>query len=388
MNKLKLKTLAVKFLLYVLIGFAVAFIYRQMKMILIIFCLFASLQTMVAQTSQLDSLRLRLTKATGLRERYDLLRQLTDVFSTNGEAENNVATKLEMIRLAQELKNDTLLAISYSVTGSYYLFSKGDYNTSLDYHFKSIQYSQKINFKRPLCGTYCDMSLAYAHLLNFPEQLKFAEKAKASLPDKNYDAYYYLLSQVEDRYANYYVNIRQPKLAMQHAQKANEANMSLNNEKFNVGNLALFGSIYHLQGDNDLAEAYFRKALTKSDSIQSPYEKYLVKDGYISVLLDAHQLLEAKQQSLNLLHLGKQFQNNTYQLAAISYLKRIFDRQNNIDSAYYYSTQESALKDTVFNQEKINKAQSMAFQDEMRNKDEQVKKKKPNMSAGKPFNTF
>lgn len=345
-----------------------------MKRIIFSLCFFIALPCAYPQTKQLDSLQKELSKATGLRERYDLLSQLSDVFSTNGNTENNVENRLEMIRIAQELKNDTLLAISYSVAGSYYLFTKGDYNTSLDYHFKSIQYSQRLNLKRPLCGTYCDMSLAYGLLLNFPEELNFAKKAEASLPDKDFDAYYYLLSQVKDRYAIYYVNTHQPKLALQYAQAANDANMHLNNAKFNAGNLALLGSAYHLQGDNDLAEVYFKKAVAMSDSIQSPYEQYLAKNGYINALLDAGKLPEAKQQSFDLLQLGKQFQNNTYQLTAIAYLKRIFDTKKNIDSAYYYSKLESILKDTVFNQEKINKAQSMAFQDEMRNKEEQVKK--------------
>ena len=344
-----------------------------MKKLVFIFCFFSCLSTVCAQTTSLDSLEALLTKTTGLRERYDILRNLSDVFSTNGNTENNVGNHLEMIRIAHQLKNDTLLAISYSVTGSYYLFNKGDYNTSLDYHFKSIEYSNRLNLKRPLCGTYCDISLSYSHLLNFPEALNFAKKAEANLPDKNFDAYYYLLSQVEDRYANYYINIRQPKLALQHAQAANNANMQLNNTRFEAGNFALFGSAYHLQGDNDLAEAYFKKSLAKSDSLQFPYEKYLAKNGYIGVLLNINNFAEAKRQAFDLLELGQQFQNNTYQLTATSYLKKIFDTENKVDSAYYYSKLESALKDTVFNQEKINKAQSMAFQNEMRTKEEQAK---------------
>ena len=52
----------------------------------------------------------------------------------------------------------------------------------------------------------------------------------------------------------------------------------------------------------------------------------------------------------------------------------MFDKQNKIKSAYYYFKVELALEDTIFSQERINKAQALAFNEEIRVAEEQNKK--------------
>jgi hypothetical protein len=47
-----------------------------------------------------------------------------------------------MHRIAQQLKNDSLLAISTNIVGNYFR-GKSDYPTALDYFFKAIPLAEK-----------------------------------------------------------------------------------------------------------------------------------------------------------------------------------------------------------------------------------------------------
>src|SRR5690606_20752279 len=105
-----------------------------------------------------------------------------------------------------------------------------------------------------------------------------------------------------------------------------------------------------------------------------PFLKYFAKDGYIKFLLENKNYAEAAKQAADMNQVGESSHNNFIKLNATSYLKTVFDLQNKLDSAYFYSKQESALKDSVFSQEILNKAQAMAFNEDLRLKEEQNKK--------------
>jgi hypothetical protein len=74
------------------------------------------------------------------------------------------------------------------------------------------------------------------------------------------------------------------------------------------------------------------------------------------------------------LSIGEQTQNSSFQFSAAGFLKKIFEKQNKYDSAYYYSKQELALRDTLFSQERLNKIQALAFNEALRTAEEQNKK--------------
>ncbi|MEO7175499.1 MAG: hypothetical protein ABIV51_06555 [Saprospiraceae bacterium] len=345
-----------------------------MKKILGFIFFFSMISSANAQSNYVDSLRTALSKTTQLLDRFNLLERLGEETFTHGSGDMSVSNNLEMLRIARQLKNDTLIGLAYSYTGIFYLYTKGDFNTALDYYFKGLPFAERARQMHTVSGINVDISNAFSFLKNTEQQLYFAKAAEATLPDKKDPTYSFMLTQVQLCYALYYINIKDPKSALRHIQSAKEANLKANATTMEVFIETIFGLTYFQLDDTELAEVYFKKAIANSNAIQMPFLRYFTKDGFIKFLLGNKNYVEAGKQASDMNQLGESSHNNFIKLNATSYLKTVFDLQNRLDSAYFYSKQELALKDSVFSQEKVNRAQAMAFNEDLRLKEEQNKK--------------
>jgi hypothetical protein len=83
---------------------------------------FAQAMTEQNGNKRLDSLKMLLSKTTKPMDRYNLLLEIGNGYYTYGIGENNAAYILEMLRIAVQQKNDSLIAKSYNFAGDYYLF--------------------------------------------------------------------------------------------------------------------------------------------------------------------------------------------------------------------------------------------------------------------------
>ncbi len=135
------------------------------------------------------------------------------------------------------------------------------------------------------------------------------------------------------------------------------------------------GTAYAQLGENDLAEVYFKKAQALADSIATPLVILIFNTGYIPYLLSTNQFEKTKQQSVHLLNIGKRMDNNIAKLSAAGFLSQAYNKLHQSDSAFFYLSMESALKDSVFSQNNFNKIQSLAFNEQIRKIDEEAKQK-------------
>lgn len=353
-----------------------------MKRLMLFFIFILSIQTLFAQdtteqtgSKRVDSLKMLLSKTTKPLERYNLLLEINSGYYTYGIGENKADYLLEMVRIALQQKNDSLIAQSYNFAGDYYLFELEDYNTALAYLFKAIPYAEKINYKRSLSSLYIDISVAYALLKNRPQELTFVQKAEANLPDTKNADYNYLLLQLKLQYGYYYDLIHQPKIAIPYLNAATELNLKLNYPVFDFYIKAVFGNVYQQLGDNDFAAVYFKKCLEMEKLISFPYPRGIFKYFYTDFLINTGNYAEAQKQAESFLLLGEQTRDKPRQLFAITYLATIFEKQNKIDSAYYFAKQELLLSDSIFNQQTFNKTQALAFNEEVQSKAMQEERK-------------
>ena len=345
-----------------------------MKRLIILFCFIATTQLTFAQTTRVDSLKKALSKTTHPISRYNLLTEIASGYYNNGIGENSVDNNLEMLRIALQQKNDSLIAVSYNKAGDYYLFEKADFNTALDYLFKGIPYAERANNKRSLSSLYIDIAIANQLAGNFSEQINFLNKAEANLPDTSHPEYNYMLLQLKLNTAAHYLFMEKPREALPYLNAANETNLKLNYGIFDLFINSTFGKLYYKSGDNELAAAYFKKALASEIRFFYPFARFVVKGNYVEFLISTGDYAIAEVQAKDLLNIGEKAQNNYFKFVAAGFLKKIFDKQNNIERAYFYSKEELTLRDIIFSQERINKAQALAFNEEVRVAEEQNKK--------------
>jgi hypothetical protein len=123
-----------------------------------------------------------------------------------------------------------------------------------------------------------------------------------------------------------------------------------------------------------LAELHYRNALRIADSVRYFYIKLSTKTPYIDFLIKTGKVTEALEQARQLMNMGTEKNNADVKRTAAGFLRKISEHNHQMDSAYYYLLMESAMKDSVFSQNNINKIQSLAFSEQLRVIEEEGKR--------------
>lgn len=343
-----------------------------MKKITFFICLVISMQDIFAQTIITDSLKAILSKTRKPIERFNLLNKIIDLNDATQGNLQDTATGLQMHRIAQQLKNDSLLAISTNVIGNYFR-GKGDYPSALDYFFKAIPLAEKAKDKRRISSLYFDIAECYYNLQNLDECYKYAIIGQQNLPDKDSPMYDFMATQFHRTMGNYYLKKNMPDSALKQIHELEEENSRLKKPNYILYGYIQSGTAYSQLGENDLAEIYFKKAGALSDSIATPLMILVFNNAYIPYLLATNQLEKARLQAFQLMNIGNHVGNNLTMLNADGFLSQVYNKLHQPDSAYYYLSMESSLKDSVFNQTNINKIQALAFNEQIRKIDEEAR---------------
>ena len=345
-----------------------------MKKIITLLCFLITLQTAFAQIKYIDSLKTELAKTNKPIDRYSLIVKLSEYKLVLGGGAVDSATIIELLKIAQQLKNDSLLAISYNWIGSYMAFTSGDNTAALEYYFKAIPLAEKANDKRRISSLYFDIALVYFTLQNKEEAFKNIRKGGENLPDTASPMYSFMLVQYQRNMAQYYLLAHQYDTALHYTQLLTETSTKLKSISFQYGALYLNGSIYAQMGDKDLAEVYFKKAKAMTSSIQNKSGLLSFYAIYIPYLLDNRKINEAHEEAVQLMELGKQDNNNNVKLSAAGFLRQVFDSLHQTDSAYYYAKMKDGLNASIFSQNNINKIQALAFNEQLRIIEDDAKK--------------
>ncbi|MBK7433037.1 MAG: hypothetical protein IPI66_03465 [Chitinophagaceae bacterium] len=313
-----------------------------------------------------DSLKNQLTKTTKPAERFNLLNQIT--FYENGFLGDKVdsANSLEMLQIAEQLDEDSMLAISYNWIGSYLASGKGDNASGLEYFFKALPHAEKTRDKRRISSLYFDIAICYFNLQNNEEALKNIRKGGANLPDPSSPMHDYMLVQYQRGMTRYFLAVKQPDSALKYSSAMAETSRRVRSKLFEFGALYLNGSAYAQLGDVKMANVYFKKANAYSDSIGHNLTKQTFYNHYIPFLLSHGMIVEARDQARKVWELGLHNNNNLLLQTGAAFLRQAFDSLHQNDSAYHYARMESELNARIFSQDNINKVQALAFNEQLR----------------------
>jgi len=333
------------------------------------------MSTAFAQGSA-DSIALLESKYPNPVERFSHIIRLSEKhFLVDGGRIDSLAV-IKLIQIAQEQKNDSLLAISYNWAGSYLAFEEGDNTKALEYYFKAIPLAESARDKRRVSSLYFDIALIYFTLQDNDKAVENIQKGGSNLPPTSSPMYYYMLVQYQRNMAQYYLLVHQPDSAQHYALATLETSRLLKSVAFTYGAFYLSASAYSQQGDAQMAEIFFKKADALSDSIKINSSKLQLFTNYASFLLSQKRLPEALTLGRRLLSIAAE--DNNIKLAADSLLRKVFEAMHNIDSAYYYARMEAKIGNLIFSQDNINKVQALAFNEQLRLMEEQAKQQEEN----------
>ncbi len=345
-----------------------------MKKIIVFFWFVANMQAAFAQNNNPDSLKIALAGYTNPIERFSATINYLETIDSRAGSNIDSAICIDLLQIAQQLKNDSLLAISYNWIGYYFNQSKGDNSTALEYYFKALPLAEKFNDKRRISSLYFDIAGTYYQLKNIDEFFTSTRKGGENLPDKASPKYDYMLVQYQRNMGIAYMEKNKLDSALSYSQAAVQTSERLQLSTFQLQALHLLGTINAKMNENELADVYFKKALVLSDSIKSEGRKMGFYQRYIPFLIKNNRMVEAKVQTEKLWMLSGKIQNLNFRLVAAGYKKDLFDKLNQTDSAYYYSKVESAIRELIFNQDNQNTIQALAFKDQLRIIEDKAKK--------------
>ncbi|MEO6669494.1 MAG: hypothetical protein ABIN36_08460 [Ferruginibacter sp.] len=344
-----------------------------MKIVSIIITLCLLTYNSTAQNKYTESLERLLATDLAPGDRFDVLNKILDINDGTRGSFQDTSIGLQMHRIAQNLDNDSLLAISTNVIGNYFR-SKSDYPTALEYFFKAIPLAEKVKDKRRISSLYFDIAECYYNLQNLEDCFKYAKLGEQNLPDTNAPMYDFMVAQYYRTMANYYLKKNQTEAALVQIHKLEECNRRLKKANYIMYSYIQNASAAIQLGDNELAELYYKKASVLSDSIKTPGIRLVFNQSYIPYLLNTNQVEKARQFALQLLNTGQEVNSSIFKLDAAGYLSKAYIKLQKPDSAYFYLSMQSTLKDSVFNQNNFNKIQSLAFNEEIRKIDEENEK--------------
>lgn len=343
----------------------------MIKTLSLFFILF-SFHSVSSQIKSADSLRTILSQTEDPEIRFDLLSKISESVIFHGGNVDS-ASCLEMLHIATELENDSLLAVTYNFIG-FYFYNKGDNASALEYYMKAIPLAEKINDKRRISSLYFDISLAYFSLFNNKEALNNIIKGGENLPDKSAPLYYHMLAQYQRNLAQYFLLTGQNDSAKYYAQALVETSRRTGSTLLEYAAMYLNGSAYAMTGDTAKADDFFQKAIALSDQIEMEEEKLKFYESYLDFLIGNNRIEEAHDQAHQLMDLGIVSNNKNLKMMGADYLSKVFEKLNKTDSAYYYARMEMEISDDIFNYQNLEKVQALAFNEQLRLLEEESKK--------------
>lgn len=97
-----------------------------------------------AQNKIVDSLKTVLAGTNKPIERFGLLNKIVIAGYFGVDTNIDSLTSIDMYKIAQQLHNDSLLAISYDYLGVFFLFNKNNNTSALEYFFKGLPLAEKL----------------------------------------------------------------------------------------------------------------------------------------------------------------------------------------------------------------------------------------------------
>ena len=338
----------------------------MLKLKCLCICIIISIGTCWTQGKNADSLRIVLPQTQEPMQRFTILNELilSQVQYAGHDVDSGYCTQL--IQIAQQLKNDSLLATGYNHLGTYFSFNKGDIATGLEFYFKGIPLAEKAKDRRRISSLYFDIGVAYSILQNFEEAVKNNRIGVKNLPYPSSPLHNFMLFQYQSNMIQYFIAAHQPDSALHFVRLLDVTIKKLSGSLYRYRINYFNGAANAVAGDSINAEKYFKRALAMKDSIQGTDPKFDFYKYYIPFLFSQNRIAEAQAQSRQLIELGKRFNNDNLTVAGAQFLRQVFDKLHQVDSAYYYSRVEAEINDRIFSQSNKNKMQSAAFSEQIR----------------------
>jgi class 3 adenylate cyclase len=296
------------------------------------------------------------------RKQFDSLRHLVIQQMDAGNFDSTLFEKMyDCLSLAQLMKNDSLLAITYFYLSRYF-DAIADYPTSVEYSYKAIDIYEKQKDFSMLTISYNNMSWAYIQTLDFENGIgacRHGLKFSTHLVDENRrkelrgllfnNLAIACLESGKTDSALYYNSL-----------SYSEVPGALRESPYlYVWIFAVFGHIYEIKMDTGQALKCFNQSLQlKDSSVNADATIYTVSKycHFLNSLGEYQKVIRIGKEGITI---AKNSNLKRYMIDIADELQYAYEKLNRVDSAYYFAKIAKGVKNHVFNQGKTAQLQNL-----------------------------
>jgi tetratricopeptide (TPR) repeat protein len=342
------------------------FIFYLFKRTLFIIFIFSSLIAN-AQQSKIDSLRNIITATKEDTVRMILYENLGQEYRDEKKMDSSVWSYDQAVELNKKNKS-SLKKLSEDIgTIDYILFEMGNYTQSLQYALQRKEILEELKDDYHSGFVYLVFGHDYRGLGEYDRSLKNYFKARQILSKDTLNYAYTNLC-----IALTYLKMGKNDSALFHTNEGYKLSLVIKDGGLILLGTRIYGDIYLSKGDEEMALKYYRQYIPD-------YVKYkernrdlgFVLNSMASIFLKRNQNDSAAFYAYKALENGEKFhdQQNIYDAANILY--QLADNQNNELQAFTYFKMAAVAKDSMASSEKIKQAQILAFNEQVREKEQQ-----------------
>lgn len=173
-----------------------------------------------------------------------------------------------------------------------------------------------------------------------------------------------------------YLRLNRPDSALQHLGAALEYSSKINDPYALAGDFRNFGIYYKQKNMYDLALNYFKNSKSKYTEANDLFDIADVSNFTAEVYFLMHQYDSSIVHANIAMALSLQNNFNQYLMDGYIWLYKNYERLNRIDSSFKYLKLSLATKDSMFNEDRKRKIQSLVFAEQLRQQEKASEKQK------------
>jgi tetratricopeptide (TPR) repeat protein len=317
-----------------------------------------------------DSLSQQIKNVKGLRDQFSALHQATNFYIEINSLDKIGETAKQELTIAQLLKNDSLLGISFTDLGIFF-DGKSDFSNALRFYLKALKLAEIVQNPGEIARINNDISTTYSEIKNYSETLNYLLKSESfALQPEVRQRHSSLPIVIHINMTEAYIALGKPDSALKYIQLAKRENLDVKSVGFETYMLGDFGLVYEKLKKNDLAEIFYQKSIQQADSLKAI--RFIADNTYhyANFLLEQKRYTEANEIARKSLIASQKEGYKNGIINASGILRNTYFKLNKPNSAYYYANMQVDYRDSVFNQQNMNQMQDMTFAEQIRQTEE------------------
>ncbi|HVX26233.1 MAG TPA: ATP-binding protein [Parafilimonas sp.] len=315
----------------------------------------------------IDSLRSLLKAANDDNIKSQILKDLGEQYMQINEYDSGINCVQKSLELLQKNKDAVTAELDRLKFLNYNTYITGNYLLSIQYSLQIVEICKRINDPNESAFTLTLIGTNYEGLGDYRKAIDYLLLGKKAL--ERYESGHWAIQNL----AEVYLKMHMLDSALYYNQKAYYiADTGHNQQYMKDFAIRIFAFIYAERGDDELAFKYFR--LFISDFFKYDLNNREIGHAYLGLaklLLKNNQVDSSMFYAKRALTAATKFDDAEYVYNASNFLYALHDSLNNESEAFKYFKIAQAAKDSMASIEKIRQIQNLAYQEQVREKEQE-----------------